>query len=201
MEAETGRGIFPRTVNVSSDLYHWIVNESENAEGNWDPIETIRKLLRRAEFEFEEDEGVFSFGLTLLNVECAVIATGVAQDLVIVVAKLPVRAVDEVRPLVGEFLHRLNFSSLRKFWEMDYDDGEIRVATYLDAIMAPVDTKLLGAAIGTVATQVGVAFPYLTSVLSRGMTPDFAADQALAAFEAESAPLGARMRMQRGNER
>jgi len=73
---------------------------------------------------------------------------------------------------------------MRKFWEMDYSDGEIRLVAYTDTITGPLTEGLFRSIFHAVTSTADVTFPYLTSVLSGRMTPEFAADQAEAAIDA-----------------
>ncbi|MEI8310878.1 MAG: hypothetical protein WCH98_08990, partial [Verrucomicrobiota bacterium] len=79
---------------------------------------------------------------------------------------------------------RLNYAAKRKFWEMDYSDGEIRLVAYTDTITGPLTEGLFRSIFHAVTSTADVTFPYLTSVLSGRMTPEFAADQAEAAIDA-----------------
>jgi hypothetical protein len=97
---------------------------------------------------------------------------------------LPVRATAESRANTGEFLHRLNYHSKRKFWEMDYNDGEIRLTSFTDTVTGPLTEAHFRGILHSMVTTADVVFPYLTSVLSGRMTPDFSADQAQAALRA-----------------
>lgn len=162
------------------------MDEDENAGTNVDPLETIRTVLRDIDHGFAEENDMIRFQAVLPSLDVDVFTAGTHGDQARVVVKLPVRARSEVRALVGEFLHRLNFSSPRKLWEMDYDDGEIRLAAYTDTFLAPLSTGLYRAMLSMLLSRTEVVFPYLTSVLSRRMTPEFAADQAEAAIEAEA---------------
>jgi hypothetical protein len=100
-----------------------------------------------------------------------------------IVVRLPVRATKEFRASTGEFLHRLNYAAKRKFWEMDYDDGEIRLLAYTDLITGTLTEGLFRSIFNAVTNTADVTFPYLTGVLTGRMAPDFAADQAEAALD------------------
>ena len=97
---------------------------------------------------------------------------------------MPIRATEEFRARTGEFLHRLNYDSKRKFWEFDYNDGEIRLAAYADTTTAPLSDNHFRGLLHCMLRTVDIVFPYLTSVLSGRMGADFAADQADAALHA-----------------
>jgi hypothetical protein len=120
----------------------------------------------------------------LENLDVRVICWGRANDIASVVVGLPVRATAESRANTGEFLHRLNYHSKRKFWEMDYNDGEIRLTSFTDTVTGPLTEAHFRGILHSMVTTADVVFPYLTSVLSGRMTPDFSADQAQAALRA-----------------
>ena len=149
-----------------------------------DPLDVMRKVYQDAEFHFEEEEGALSLRLGLKNLDVAVLCWGHAGDFASVIVRLPIRATEEFRARTGEFLHRLNYAAKRKFWEMDYSDGEIRLAACTDTIAGPLTEGLFHTIFHTVTITADVTFPYLTSVMSGRMTPEFAADQAEAAVDA-----------------
>ena len=133
------------------------------------------------EITFEEDDGTIFTRLNLKNLEVHVISFGETDDLATIIVRLPVRAAPEFRAQAGEFLHRLNFNARRKFWEIDHNDGEIRLAAYTDTMTGPLDVGLFRSLLDCLVMHADTVFPYLTSVLSGRMTPEFAADQAEAA--------------------
>lgn len=98
--------------------------------------------------------------------------------------KLPVRATEDFRAKAGEFLHRLNCNAKRKFWELDYDDGEIILSAYADMLIAPLYEEHFKELLHSMITTADITLPYLTSVICGRMTPSFAADQADAAIQA-----------------
>jgi hypothetical protein len=149
-----------------------------------EPLDVMRKAYQDAEFHFEEDEGTLTLRLGLKNLDVTVHCWGRAGDVASIIVRLPIRATEEFRARTGEFLHRLNYAAKRKFWEMDYSDGEIRLVAYTDTITGPLTEGLFRSIFHAVTSTADVTFPYLTSVLSGRMTPEFAADQAEAAIEA-----------------
>ncbi len=148
------------------------------------PLDVMRRVYQEAEFHFEEDEGTLTLNLGLKNLDVAVLCWGHPEDVAMLVVRLPIRATKEFRDRTGEFLHRLNYDSKRKFWEIDYNDGEIRLAAYTDTITGHLTEGLFRSLFHAVTSTADVVFPYLTSVLSGRMTPEFAADQADAAIHA-----------------
>ena len=101
-----------------------------------EPLDVMRKAYENAEFHFEEDEGTLTLRLGLKNLDVTVITWGHSGDVASIIVRLPIRATEEFRAKTGEFLHRLNYAAKRKFWEMDYSDGEIRLVAYTDTIPA-----------------------------------------------------------------
>lgn len=154
------------------------------ATGEPHPIEIMRAVYRDMDFSFEEVESMLTFRLALENLDITVISWGHPGDVARLIVKIPVRAQAEFRSRAGEFLHRLNFNAKRKFWEMDHNDGEIRLAAYTDTVLAPLSESLFRSAFHALTTTADITFPYLTSVLFGRMTPEFAADQAEAALDA-----------------
>jgi len=109
---------------------------------------------------------------------------GTPEDAATIIVNLPVRATPEFRPQTGEFLHRLNFGSKRKFWEFHHNDGEIRLSAYMDTIIGHLTSGQFRGLLHCMIKTADTVFPYLTSILSGRMTPEFAADQAEAAVNA-----------------
>ena len=147
------------------------------------PLDVMRETLTAMEIPFMEDDGMLCTRLALENVEIQVLAWGYPDDLAKVVVRLPVRAAKKFRAAGGEFLHRLNCDSRRKVWTIDYDDGEIRLSCFTDTLVGPFTDNLFRALLNSLVEAADAAFPYLTSVLSGRMSPEFAADQAQAAVQ------------------
>jgi len=157
-------------------------SDSPSPETQVPPLEVMRRVFQKLEIGFEEDEGTISFRLNLVNLEVLVFCWGEADDLATVVVRLPVRAAPKFRAAAGEFLHRLNYNARRKFWEIDYNDGEIRLAAYTDTIAGPLTEELFRSMFHSLAKTADTVFPYLSSVLSGRMSPEFANDQTEAAI-------------------
>jgi hypothetical protein len=158
--------------------------EASEAEEQIHPLEVMRQAYRAMEITFEEDEGTIFTRLNLKNLEAHVISWGELDDLATIIVRLPVRAAPEFRAQAGEFLHRLNFNARRKLWEIDHNDGEIRLAAYTDTMVGPLTEAGFRSLLHCLVMHADTVFPYLTSVLSGRMTPEFAADQAEAATAA-----------------
>jgi uncharacterized protein (DUF736 family) len=67
---------------------------------------------------------------------------------------------------------------------MDYNDGEIRMGAYTDTLIGALTEEHFRGILHCMVVTADIVFPYLTSVLSGRMAPDFAADQADAAIYA-----------------
>ncbi len=148
------------------------------------PLEVMRQAYRDMEIEFQEDDDAIFTRLNLGNLEVHVISWGEPHDLATIVVRLPVRAAAEFRAAAGEFVNRLNYNSRRKFWEIDHEDGEIRLAAYMDTMSGPMTDKIFRSLLHCLLMTADTVFPYLTSVLAGRMTPEFADDQAEAALVA-----------------
>jgi hypothetical protein len=149
-----------------------------------DPLSIMEAVCREMEFPYEEENGVLKFRVALDSMDVQVITWGQLRDVAQVIVRLQVRAKTDFRAQCGEFLHRLNFGTRRKLWEMDYDDGEVRLAAYYDTIAGPLTGGILKSLLHYLFVTADAVFPYLTSVLSGRMTAEFAADQAEAAITA-----------------
>jgi len=153
-------------------------SEASEAEEHIHPLEVMRRAYGAMEIAFQEDEDTILTRLNLKNLEVHVISFGEPDDLATIIVRLPVRAAPEFRAQAGEFLHRLNFNARRKFWEIDHNDGEIRLAAYTDTMVGPLTDGGFHSLLHCLIMQADTVFPYLTSVLSGRMASDFAADQA-----------------------
>ena len=151
-----------------------------------EPVEVMRSFFRNAEIEVEEHDGRFLTNLELDNWEVKVLCYGQLHDLVQLIFRLPIKVPVKMRPQAGEFFSRLNFGARRKFWEVDYNDGEIRCACHTDTISAPLTESLFGSMVQALARMSDRIYPYVLAVISGKMAPDFAADQAIAALSADS---------------
>lgn len=151
-------------------------------------VATMRRVLdsMSLDYDFDEEDEIISLRVQLENFEAMMFLFGENDDMATLLVRLPVRAPEPVRPAVGEFLHRLNFAGKRKFWEMDYNDGEVRLRATTDTIDAPLSEGMFRAMCRAVLEIADRVFPYLNAVITRSMKPDFAADQAIAAISAGS---------------
>jgi len=146
------------------------------------PLDAMREAFRQLKFEVQDDGDRLSLKMILANLDVVVTSWGDPDDICVMVVNLPIHATPEARARAGEFLHRLNYNSKRKLWEIDYSDGEIRLAAYADTFTGPLTVENFQAWLHAMVQTADAAFPYLTSVLYNRMTPEFAADQAEAAI-------------------
>lgn len=144
----------------------------------------LRTVFQELEIPFQESAWTLECQLALSDREVRVQAWGHPEEVTAVIVRLPIRATPECRAPGGEFLHRLDFCSQRKFREMDDDDGMIRAAAPIAMFAGPLTGNVFRALLHGLITTADPAFPHLTSVLSGRLTPEFAGDQAEAAIDA-----------------
>jgi len=149
------------------------------------PLDVMRQALTAMEIPFQDDDARLFARLGLENVEVQVVAWGYPDDLAKVIVRLPVRAAKKYRAAAGDFLHRLNYSARRKYWDFDPDSGEIRLSCFTDTMAGRLTDCHFRALLNSLVHAADTAFPYLTAVLSGRMLPEFAADQAEAAIRAD----------------
>ena len=147
------------------------------------PMEVMRQTFRAMGIPFQEDDGTIFTRLALENIEVHVIAWGYPDDLAKVIVRIPVRAAKKFRAEAGELLHRLNCNARRKYWELSYDDGEIRLSCFTDTLVGPLTERLFRALLNALVSAADAAFPYIAGVLSGRMSAELAADQAEAAVQ------------------
>lgn len=148
-------------------------------------MEVMRQTFRTMGIPFQENDGLLYARLGLENVEVQVVAWGSPDDLAKVIVRLPVRAAKKYRATAGDFLHRLNCNARRKFWDFDPGSGEIRLSCFTDTLVGPLTQDLFRALLNSLLSAANAAFPYLTGVLSGRTPPEFSADQAEAATQAD----------------
>jgi hypothetical protein len=129
------------------------------------------------ENEFIRSEFVLS------GVDVSVYCQGDNESLVVVVVTFPVRAPVETRHVTGEFLLRANYALSRQVWEMDFDDGEVRLRMHVDTCFGePLQPEVFRAILDYAILMAEMYFPFLNAVITRAMKPEFALDQAQAAY-------------------
>jgi hypothetical protein len=170
-EAELERGDGGK-LQVEDQEEQWLDSDAPH------PHEVIRSHYQRMEMDFHEIDGMIVTQVILENLEVEVLALGEPDALVQIVVKFPVRASRKYRAATGEFLHRLNYGARRKFWELDHNDGEIRMSAYTDTMAGPLEEPIFCGLLNCMLVTADGIFPLLTNVLSGSMRPDFAADQA-----------------------
>lgn len=146
------------------------------------PVDVMRRWLDKRGFKYDIDDDIILFKTDIPITELTVICGGDPVDLVYIIVRFPVRVPDATRQSIGEFLHRLNYASSRKFWEMDFNDGETRMRGSIDLFSSPLQEMLFEALLRHLLGVASKVFPYLNAVTTRSMKPDFAADQALCAL-------------------
>jgi len=105
-------------------------SQKQKPEESGRPLTVMREYYAESGITFQEDDDALFTRLNLMNTEVQVICWGEPNDTATVVVRLPLRAAPEVREKAGEFVNRMNFGAKRKFWELDHDSGEMRLASY-----------------------------------------------------------------------
>ncbi len=158
------------------------MSENETAQT---AIEIMRRVFDDAGLVYEvvgEDEFIRS-EFVLSGVDVSVYCQGDNESLVVVVVSFPVRAPVETRHLTGEFLLRANYALSRQVWEMDFDDGEVRLRMHVDTCFGdPLKPEVFRAILDYAILMAEMYFPFLNAVITRAMKPEFALDQAQAAY-------------------
>jgi len=155
------------------------------------PLDVIRGVFDELDISYSESDELVISRVVLETFEAELLCLGHPGDIALLILRLPVRATESTRASTGEFLHRLNFGSRRKVWEMDYSDGEIRLSLHTDLFGCALTESAFRSMLRFLSAASQAAFPYLTAVLAGRMTPEFAADQAEAA-------IGSAMRLESG---
>jgi hypothetical protein len=147
-------------------------------------MEVMRQAYRAMPISFEDDDDEIFTQVSLDNLEVQVTCWADPGAMACISVLLPIQADLELLPEVGELLHRLNHGIKRGTWELDYNDGEIRMVEALDLMLGPLTERIFSALLDELVMVVNSVCPYLISVLSGQMTPKSAADHANAAISA-----------------
>jgi len=84
---------------------------------------------------------------------------------------VPVKAPEEQRPLVAEFVTRANYGLRIGNFELDYGDGEVRFKSSLHFEGVPLDPRLIRAALEPAVTTLDRYLPGLMAVIYGGQSP------------------------------
>ena len=82
-----------------------------------------------------------------------------------------VRAPEDVRPAIAEFITRANYGLRIGNFEMDYSDGEVRYKTSVDFEENALSPMLIRNTVYPAVTTMDRYFPGLMSVMYGGRTP------------------------------
>jgi len=89
----------------------------------------------------------------------------------------PVKAPEEVRPDVAEFITRANYGMRIGNFEMDFSDGEVRYKSSLDFEATPLNPTLIRNAIYPAVQTMDRYAPGLLSVIYGGASPREAVEE------------------------
>ena len=84
----------------------------------------------------------------------------------------PVKAPEEVRPLIAEYITRANYGLRIGNFEMDFDDGEIRCKSSIDFENSTLDTSLIKNIIYPAVHTMDFYLPGLMSVMYGNKSPE-----------------------------
>jgi len=148
-------------------------------------MDVMRNVFDDAELAYEVDaeNECLRSEFALSGVDVSVQCHGDNDSLVAVVISFPVRAPVDTRHVVGEFLLRANYALSRQVWEMDFDDGEVRLRIHVDTCFGEcLRPQVFRAVLDYVILMAEMYFPFLNAVMTRAMKPEFALDQAQASY-------------------
>jgi hypothetical protein len=83
----------------------------------------------------------------------------------------PIKAAEEVRPAVAEFLTRANYGLYIGNFELDYADGEIRYKSSIDFEGVPLSVELIRNTLYPALQLMDRYLPGLMKVAYAGMVP------------------------------
>lgn len=148
-------------------------------------VDVMRGVFDETELTYEMlgDGEIIRSQFALSGVDVSVYCQGDNQSLVVVVVSFPIRVQRDSQAAVGEFLHRANYSLARQVWEMDYDDGEVRLRVHVDTCFgSALQPDVFRAILDYAILMAEAYFPFLNAVITKAMKPEFALDQAQAAY-------------------
>jgi hypothetical protein len=146
----------------------------ESTQNGMLAFETLGQFLEDDEWFPQPLEGktVYRMGFSGKNGQLicyAQIRTDLEQFLFYAIA--PVKAPEEIRLSVAEFITRANYGLRIGNLEMDFSDGEIRYKSSLDFEGEPLTPQLIKLAIYPAVQTMDRYLPGLMNVIYGGMTP------------------------------
>lgn len=155
-------------------------NQSSLCDG---AIATALSWLEGNEIFFNTpDSGTVFFHIELEHVTVRLLCRQLDSGRLGVVVFFPVKACLVRRPMVGEYLLRLNHGLEKPVFQFDHEDGEVAISVEMS--LAPNCGKQeFQDSLFSYLFFADKVFPYLNSVITGAMKPDFAADQTAAAVE------------------
>jgi hypothetical protein len=147
------------------------------------PFGTVLSWLEGNGIFFNSPEsGVVFFHIELENVTVRLLCRQLDSGRLGVVVFFPVKACLVRRPMVGEYLLRLNHGLEKPVFQFDHEDGEVRIVVEMS--LAPnCGEQEFQDSLFSFLFFADKVFPYLNSVITGAMNPEFAADQSAAAVQ------------------
>jgi hypothetical protein len=138
------------------------------------PIDAVKKFLVKDEWDFAmlEDGNSLRTIFGGDNGDFMCVARGLEdRNQVVFYSVCPVRAPEDRRMAMAEFLTRANYGMLNGNFEMDFSDGEIRFKTGVDAEGAMLGSELIRQAVYTNVIAMDKYLPGIKSVLAENADP------------------------------
>lgn len=147
------------------------------------PLETVLKWLKANEIFFHCPEtGLVFFHFDLENLSVRLMCRQLDSGKLALNLFFPIKAHLTRRPMVGEFLHRLNFVLTKPILQFDHGDGEVRISVEICLGPNSAEQDFHDSLFPTLFFADKI-FPYLNSVVAGSMSPEIAADQTAAALQ------------------
>jgi hypothetical protein len=83
----------------------------------------------------------------------------------------PVQAQDSSRLAISEFLARVNYGLILGNFELNFDSGEIRYKTSMDAANNPINSAALKQLVYTNVSMMDSYLPGIVAVIEKDLTP------------------------------
>jgi hypothetical protein len=137
-------------------------------------FDALVKFFREDDWSFSQIEGkpVLWMGFTGRNGRWTCFAhEEVEKQLFLFYSYLPAKAPEDKRPVLADFLTRANYGLYIGNFEMDYNDGEVRYKTSIDAENSHLDNALIKGVVYPNVTVMDKYFPGIMSVIYGGASP------------------------------
>lgn len=156
-----------------------------------DLVNAVKKFLEEDDwnYTFDEDMGVFDFGLRIKSkIQKIRYLIDTQEDAIILYGMCPISADcedSEMMSRMAEFFCRVNYGLKNGCFEFDFKDGEIRFKSYIDCDEYIPSTKVIGNSIYCISRLFKRYASGITDIIFAGRSAEEAVEECEKESEAE----------------